>query len=182
MALRRVRAGETPRAVLRRYGVCRTTLYRWVRAAAQGGEPAVHARQGTGRPPVLTPQHTDQVRRWINGKAPRPYGFDVGLWTRQVVGALIAHRFGVPLGRTTVGRLLAQVGITPQKPLRRASERDPGAIARWPRETFPALRRRAKRRGAAIFCLDEAGLRADAPLGRPGATRRWSRPVAGARR
>ena len=171
MALRRVRAGEPPSAVMHSYGFCRTTIYRWLRAAAKGGERAVHARQGTGRPPMLTLKQTDQVRRWINGKDPRQYGFDFGLWTRQVVGALIAQRFGVQLGVTTVGRLLAQLDITPQKPLRRAYERDPVAIARWQRETFPALRSRAQRRGAEIFFLDEAGVRSDAPLGRTWAPR-----------
>jgi transposase len=131
----------------------------------------VRARKAPGRPPTLTSKQLEQVRRWINGKDPRPYGFDFGLWTRQVVRELIAQRFGVPLGLTTVGRLLAQLGITPQKPLRRAYERDPVAIARWQRETFPALRRRAKRRGAEIFFLDEAGVRSDAPLGRTWAPR-----------
>ena len=171
LAIRRVRAGEKPSAVIRSYGFCRTTIYRWLRAAAAGGERAVHARKATGRPPALTPQQTAQVRRWINGKDPRQYGFDFGLWTRQVVRELVAKRFRVQLGLTTVGRLLAQLGITPQKPLRRAYERDPVAIARWQRETFPALRRRAKRRGAASFFLDEAGVRSDAPLGRTWALR-----------
>ncbi len=171
MAIRRVRAGEEPSAVIRSYGFCRTTIYRWLRAAATGGEGAVRARKGTGRPPLLTPRQTDQVRRWINGKDPRQYGFDFGLWTRQVVRDLIAQRFRRQVGLTTVGRLLAQLGITPQKPLRRAYERDPVAIARWQRETYPALRRRAKRRGAEIFFLDEAGLRSDAPLGRTWAPR-----------
>ncbi len=59
------------------------------------------------------------MRHWINGKDPRQYGFDFGLWTRQIVAALIAQRFGVKLGVTAVGRLLAQLDITPQKPLLR---------------------------------------------------------------
>ena len=51
------------------------------------------------------------MRRWINGKDPRQYGFDFGLWTRQIVAALITQKFGIRLGVTAVGRLLAELDI-----------------------------------------------------------------------
>jgi transposase len=72
----------------------------------------------------------------------------------------------IDLGLTAVGRLLASLDITPQKPLRRAYERDPVAVALWQKETYPKLRKRAKRLGAKIFFLDEAGFQSDPPLGR----------------
>ena len=37
--IRRLREGERPSAVIRAYGLCRTTIYRWLRAAQRGGEP-----------------------------------------------------------------------------------------------------------------------------------------------
>ena len=70
------------------------------------------------------------------------------------------------LGLTAVGRLLASLEITPQKPLRRAYERDPLAVDLWLKETYPMLKKRAKRLGAVIFFLDEAGFQSDPPLGR----------------
>ena len=94
------------------------------------------------------------------------YGFDFGLWSRRIVQTLIGERFGVELSVTAVGRLLAELEITPQKPLRRAYERDPKAIAKWMEEDYPRLRARARRRGAKIFFLDEAGIRSDSVLGR----------------
>lgn len=166
MAVQRVREGEAPSAVVRSYGFCRTVIYKWLRAAATEGDAALAARRATGRPPELTPRQKLQVRRWLNGKDPRQYGFDFGLWTRRLVGALVAERFGVPLSVTSIGRLLAELDLTPQKPLRRAYERDPVAVTRWMREEYPALRARAKRRGADIYFLDEAGLRSDAALAR----------------
>ncbi len=57
-----------------------------------------------------------------------------------------------------VGRLLGTLEITPQKPLRRAYERDPVAIAKWKEKDYPKLKARAKRRGADIFFIDEADL------------------------
>ncbi len=73
---------------------------------------------------------------------------------------------GLRLSLTSVGRLLAELDITPQKPLRRAYERDPGAIEAWKCAAYPALEQRARRCGADIFFLDEAGIRSDAPLQR----------------
>lgn len=166
MAVRRVAEGEKPSAIMASYGLCRTTIYPWLRAIHTGGEKALASRKTPGRPCVLTEKQMKQVRTWMCGKDPRQYAFDFGLWTRKVVAQLIEKKFGKELGLTAVGRLLAKLNITPQKPLRRAYERDPVAVDRWIRRTYPLLRKRAKRQGAEIFFLDEAGVRSDAPLGR----------------
>lgn len=80
--------------------------------------------------------------------------------------ALIEQKLGVEMGLTAVGRLLASLEITPQKPLRRAYERDPKKVQWWLRQAYPELKRRAKRQGAMIFFLDEAGFQSDPSLGR----------------
>ena len=166
LAVQRVKEGERPSSVIASYGLCRTTIYKWLRATRRGGMKALKLRKHPGPPSTLSPRQKLQVRRWINGKDPRQYGFDFGLWTRQIVSALIEQEFSVRLGVTAVGRLLAELDITPQKPLRRAYERDPIAIKRWTTEVFPRLRARAKRSGAKLFFLDEAGVRSDHVLGR----------------
>lgn len=91
---------------------------------------------------------------------------DFGLWTRQIVRDLIARRFGMRLSLASVGVLLARQGLTPQKPLQRAYQYDPVAIARWQRETYPAIVHRAKRDQAELYFWDESGFRADAVQGR----------------
>jgi transposase len=168
MAVERVRDGEDPSTVIAAYGFCRTTIYKWLRAASGRGKGlrALAARKATGRPRTLTAAQERQVFRWINGKDPRQYGFDFGLWTRLIAGALIEQKFGVKLGVTAVGQLLAKLGLTPQKPLQRAYQRDPEAIARWQQETYPRLAKDAKARGAEIYFWDESGFRADAVRGK----------------
>jgi len=165
MACRRVREGEKPSDVIRSYGMCRTTIYRWLRAEREYGESGLKATKGTGRKPLLTDAQKRRVRRWICGKDPRQYGFDFGLWTRQVIAELIKEKMHKDVSITTVGRILEELNITPQKPLRRAYERDPEAIEEWKRTTYPQIRERARESGARIFFLDEAGIRSDAPLG-----------------
>jgi transposase len=119
-----------------------------------------------GPEPKLSEKQRQRVKRWIVGKDPRQYGLDYGLWSRRIVQKLIQEKFGEELGLTAVGRLLASLQITPQKPLRRAYERDPAAVELWVQETYPNLKKRAKRLGAKIFFLDEAGFQSDPSLGR----------------
>jgi transposase len=169
MAVERVWEGEDPSEVIASYGFSRTTIYKWLRAAKGKGKgrglDALCSRKGTGRPPKLTKSQQRQVFRWINGKDPRQYGFDFGLWTRKVVSELVADRFGIDLSLASVGKVLANVGLTPQKPLARAYERDPEAIEAWKRETYPSIAAAAKQSGAAIYFWDESGFRADAVQG-----------------
>lgn len=168
LALRRVREGERPSAVVKSLGMHRTSIYRWLKAASGrgNGERALALRPATGRPCKLTPKQQAQVFRWVNGKDPRQYGLDFGLWTRQIASSLIEQKFGVSMGVTAVGRLLARLGLTPQKPLQRTYQRDPQAIERWQRETYPEIASAAQRRGAEIYFWDESGFRADTVHGK----------------
>ena len=168
MAVERVREGESATEVIASYGFNRTTIYKWIQAALQPGVGmrALRSRPATGRPRSLTPTQERPVFRWINGRDPRQYGLDFGLWTRRVVVELITKKFGVRLGVTAVGELLAKLGLTPQKPLQRAYQRDPEAIERWQRETYPAIARQAKAQGADILFWDESGFRADTVHGK----------------
>jgi len=167
LAVKRVvEDGESPSEVMKSFGLCRTTLYPWLRDFQDKGLEALAERIAQGPEPLLSEKQRQQVRKWILGKDPRQYGFDFALWTRRIVQALIKERMGIECGLTAVGRLLASLNITPQKPLRRAYERDPEAVALWEKETYPALKKRAKRLGARIFFSDEAGFQSDPVLGR----------------
>jgi transposase len=154
--------------VIGSYGFSRTTIYKWLTATAKPGVGlrALQARPAPGRPRSLTPRQERQVFRWINGRDPRQYGLDFGLWTRSVVAELIERKFNIRLGLTAVGELLAKLNLTPQKPLQRAYQRDPEAIERWRRETYPAIARQAKAEGGEVFFWDESGFRADTVHGR----------------
>jgi transposase len=167
LAVRRVEEdGEAPSDVMKSLGLSRTAIYPWLRKYKNKGMDALVEKIAQGPEPKLSELQRQQVKRWILGKDPRQYGFDFGLWSRRIVQALIKERMGIECGLTAVGRLLASLNITPQKPLRRAYERDPEAVALWEKETYPNLRKRAKRLGARIFFSDEAGFQSDPVLGR----------------
>ena len=93
------------------------------------------------------------------------------LWTRRAVRDLITPRFGKTLGLSTVQLYLQRWGMTPQKPLARARERQPSAIAAWLAQHYPAIARRAKAAGAAIYWGDETGISNQDQIGRSYAPR-----------
>jgi transposase len=166
LAVKRVLAGEKPSTVAKSLGVYRTSIYKWLRGYQKAGLAALKSTTAKGPKPKLSAEQKKQVRRWIVGKDPRQFGLDYGLWTRRIIAAMIREKFGVALTLPAIGNLLRSLDITPQKPLRRAYKRSPKKIREWKLQKYPALRQRAKQRGAEIFFLDEVGVRSDSPLGR----------------
>jgi len=148
LAVKRVvEDGEAPSEVMKSLGFSRTAIYPWLRKFEEEGWDALVERIAAGPDPKLDDKQRQQVRRWILGKDPRQYGFDYGLWSRRIVQDLIKERMAIELGLTAVGRLLASLDITPQKPLRRAYERDPARVKDWLEERYPKLKKRAKKQG-----------------------------------
>ena len=81
------------------------------------------------------------------------------------------ERFEVSLSLASIGALLARLGLTAQKPLERAYQRDPDAVARWKSQAYPAIANEAQGSGADILFWDESGFRADAVHGKTWAPR-----------
>ncbi len=167
LAVKRVvEGGEKPSVVMASLGLCRTSIYPWIRAYEKDGWEGLVESIAQGPEPKLSEKQRQQIKKWILGKDPRQYGFDFGLWTRRIISELIEKRMGITIGLTAVGRLLAQLDITPQKPLRRAYERDPVQVGMWLDERYPELRNRAREHRAEIYFLDEAGFSSEPALGR----------------
>jgi transposase len=158
--------GELPSVVAASLGFCRTSIYPWLRRIEDEGWDALAEKIAEGPDCRLTEQQRQRVKRWIVGKDPRQYGFEFGLWTRRIVQTMIGKKFGIELCLTSVGKLLAQLELTPQKPLRRAYERDPVRIELWTKEEFPRLKKRARKHGAKIYFLDETGFSSEPNLRR----------------
>ncbi|WP_444920044.1 IS630 family transposase [Microbulbifer sp. CnH-101-G] len=166
IAVQRVFDGESAAEVGRSLGLGSRTIFPWLRIAREKGIDALSPKARPGRGRKLSAIEEEEVKRWIIGGDPRQYGFDYGLWTRQIVSDLICERFKVDLSVSSVGTLLHRLGLTPQKPLRRAYERDEKAANKWVKEVYPKIKSYAKKNGAEIFWLYEASVRSDDPLQR----------------
>jgi transposase len=160
-AVGQVNGGARPDDVAAALGLHRTTVYGWLAKYRDGGRGALLAKPVPGRPPRLSALQMRQLWGLIVGQDPRQLQFDFALWTREMVRELVRREFGVGLSVVSVGRLLAKMGLSPQRPLYRAYQQDPEAVRRWKEEEYPAIAARARAEGAVIWFCDEAGIRSD---------------------
>src|SRR5690348_6327317 len=174
VAVAMVKAGKTRIEAAQTVGVNSRFVGQWVKAAAQCGEAALASRRRGRRPgeqKALNAAQEDRLRVLIARGCPDQFGLSFALWTRQAVRALIARESGVWLSLSVVGRYLRAWGFTAQRPIRRASERQEGAVRAWLQNTYPVIARKAKAQGCEIQWADETGLSSRANYGRSFAPR-----------
>lgn len=106
------------------------------------------------------------IVRTIMSKTPDQVEFGFMLWTRDAVAELIKDRFKVRLSKWTVGRLLKQWGMSPQKPVKKAYQQQPEVVKEWLDKEYPRIARKAALEKAEIQWGDEMGVRSDDQIGR----------------
>jgi transposase len=136
-------------------------VFGWLAKYRQGGWDALDAKRRGGRPPKLDAAKLQWVYDTVTMKDPRQLKFPFALWTSGMIREVIKKQFGITLSKTSVCRLLHQLGLSPQKPLWRAYQKDPDRVQKWLDEEYPAIKKQAKKVGAEILFADEAGVRSD---------------------
>jgi transposase len=157
----RVQDGESPEVVAKVMGISRGAIYNWLSLYRHGGWDSLDARKRGGRRRKLDGKALQWIYKTVVGKNPMQLRFSFALWTTAMVVELIKDKFRVILSRSSVGRLLNQMGLTAQRPLWRAYQQNPEMVEKWMNKEFPKIRREAKRCGGEIFFADEAGVRSD---------------------
>lgn len=170
-AVQQVQAGQSPEVVIRALGFSSRCIYSWLAMYRAGGWGALKAKRIPGRPRKLGARDLQWVYRTVTGKNPLQLGFPFALWTRAMIQKLIYKRSRVRLSLASVGRLLAQLGLSCQKPLWRAYQQDGSRVEQWLKREYPRIRALAKREKAQIFFEDESGVRSDFHAGSTWAVR-----------
>jgi transposase len=134
-------AGKGCTEVAEAVGVARQTVHTWKALLSEGGIDALRAVPERGRPAQLDAQQLAAVRAALL-QSPTEYGFGTELWTLKRVGAVIERLYGVRFGQTQVWRILGSLGFSPQKPEKRAIERNEDAVRSWKRSTWPSLKKK----------------------------------------
>jgi transposase len=146
-------------------GVHVSTVKDWLaRAKREGIDSLTEKRRGrpVGTCRKLTMAQEVWLREQIVGYTPQQMTLPFALWTRRAIRALIRTRFGLEVQDRLIGKYLKRWGFTPQRPIKRALEQRPEAVARWLNETYPALVIKTRAEGAVIYFGDETAVKEDA--------------------
>jgi transposase len=150
------------------------SVNRWMAQIKRAGRAALApARRGrrTGEAGKLSAKQAEHIRKLVVGKMPDQLKLAFYLWTRAAVRELIVRQCAVKLSLSSVGNYLKSWGMSAQKPVRRAYERDEGQIAAWLQSEYPKIAQAARAQRATIYWGDESGLRSDDVRGRSFAPR-----------
>jgi transposase len=150
-----VASGEKPEAVARALGVTRASVYRWLELSKR--IDGLAAKPHPGPAPRLSATQYQRLESLLLEGA-KAHGWSTQLWTCARIVVLIQRHFGVSFHHDHVGRILRErLNWTPQKPRRRARERDEAAIKHFKQVRFPILARETRQRQAHMVFLDESG-------------------------
>jgi transposase len=142
-AVELLQQGQSPFEVAQAVGCDRRSVRRWSAAFRKRGAPALKARAASGRPPRLDTKAKGRLEKTLLRGAVAA-GFPTDLWTCPRVAQLIEEHFGVTYHVDHICRLLHGLGWSPQKPQRRAIERDEEEIRRWVKKEWPRIRKKPR--------------------------------------
>ena len=144
---RRLRAWElkqqgwNQREIARALGVTEGAVSQWIKRGREGGGvEALRKRTSPGAPPRLSEEQRRQLKELLAQGAPA-HGFRGEVWTCQRVVEVIRKEFGVVYHPAHVSRVVRGLGLSLQKPARRANQLDEEAIERWKQERWPELKK-----------------------------------------
>jgi transposase len=160
-AVTSVQEGQSPEAVAKALQVSRQALYGWLARYRDGGWGNLDAKKRGGRHPKLDAAAMKWIYDTVTMKNPLQMKFSFALWTARMIGKAIVDQFGIKLSKASVCRLLAQLGLTPQRPVWRAYQQQSETVKKWLDEEYPCIRDLAREMKAVIFFGDEAGVRSD---------------------
>ena len=138
--------GWTQLHIAEALGVSQAAVSHWLKRATLAGPQTLCTQPRPGRPSLLTAGQRAQLVELLTLGA-EAFGFRGAVWTRRRVARLIKDQFGISYEPRHVGRILEQIGWSPQKPLLRASQRDEVAIAAWYTKRWPALKKKREHEG-----------------------------------
>jgi transposase len=113
---------------------------RWRDARRWGGAGALQVRFSPGRPAKLIASEQKRLVRLLL-KGPMAQGYRTNLWTTARIAEMVEREIGVRYHPDHIGRLMHSLGWTPQKPERRALERDEDEIQRWKQKQWPRIKK-----------------------------------------
>ncbi len=144
------------RTIARLLGASHSSVKRWKSAWKAGGVDALAAKPHPPRSTKLSEKQKQQLIPLLLA-GPLAAGFKTDLWTCARVAQLVRKRFGVKHHPDHLGRILHDLGFSPQKPRQVAREQDPEAVARWRKQDWPRIKKKQSGEAQALFLSMKLG-------------------------
>ncbi len=148
----------SPELIADTFGISRTAIYDWLRRYHRDGYSGLDTRQSPGSPSIITEEMDRWLKDTVCNHTPEDFGYDIVLWTREILAELLNEKYGIDVGGSIVSLHLKRLGLSYQKPWFRANEQDPRKVEHFLNDTFPRIQRLAEKIGADIAFEDEAGI------------------------
>jgi transposase len=132
--------GWPQRQIAEALGVSEGAVSQWMKRARKAGPAALRRRPPPGARRRLTDEQLARLPTLLH-QGPEVYGFRGAVWTRSRIAVVIRVAFGISYHPAHVSRVCQAIRWSPQKPARRARQRDEAAIASWRDETWPAIKK-----------------------------------------
>ena len=114
----------------RRIGCSPSSVMRWRDQWNARGEQGLMVGASPGRPPKMSQQQKNKLVRLLL-RGPMAFGWHTDVWTTKRVAQVIHDTFAIEYHYTHVARILHALNWSPQKPERRAWERNEAGIQKW---------------------------------------------------
>ncbi len=154
-ALALLKEGWNNSRIGREVGVANQTVSRWRKEYKQGGKQALAQAGRAGRKPLLTAKQAQALTAKLLA-GPERLGYETPLWTCPRVADLMEQEYGHRYHPGHVWRILRGLGWSPQRPVGRALERNEKAIREWKRVTWPAAKKKPKKKAERSFSSTKA--------------------------
>ena len=122
----------------------RSTVHVWIVSWNTHREVGLYEGHRSGRPCSLTETDRERLSDIVDS-GPVAYGLQTGVWTSPIVTEVIEGEFGVRYHPGHVRKLLKQLGFSVQRPTSKLVQADPKKQNKWPRYTYPDLKKKPKR-------------------------------------
>ncbi len=167
-SIKMIKNGKTHLEVATFLGIKRQVVSRWWSTYKLNGLSGLKmkSRANVTDTSKVNPEQARAIRKIILEKTPDQLNFGFMLWTREAVKLTLKKVYKIDLGLSAIGRLLKKLGLTPQKPMKKAYEQSSSKVRAWLKKEYPKIHNRAKGLGAEIQWGDEMGIRSDDQIGR----------------
>ena len=130
-----LKAGMKGSDVARKYDVNPSSVTRWNQILEKEGMNGLKQKKAPGNKSKLSEDQQDKLKKIIlQGAA--TYGYKTDLWTLKRVAEVIKKEFGISYHFRSLSDVLHRMGLSSQKPARRAAERNQKAVQTWLEEQW----------------------------------------------